>query len=159
MELTYSGEDKMGPETVGSVVGEQGTNSLSLRTMGGAGCVLRVSKVPGTKIYCQLRKGIEVLQNKLGADKGEKLGWGRGQLSLWVPKEHSDWETETKVSPWFLTLWPESGQQMVPCSVSCWDQVSPCLPSLVNLRSSLLSLCNFANFGLFFPLQQSLFFF
>lgn len=82
MELTYSGEDKMGPETVGSVVGEQGTNSLSLRTMGGAGCVLRVSKVSGTKIYRQLRKGIEVLQNKLGAGKGEKLGWGRGQLSM-----------------------------------------------------------------------------
>lgn len=56
----------LGPETVGSVVGEQRTDSLSPWIVGGAGYVSRVFRVSSREIHDQLRKGTEVLESKLG---------------------------------------------------------------------------------------------
>lgn len=55
------------------MVGERGTDSLSLWAVRGAGCVSRVSEVSGMKIHRQLKKHIEGLKSKL-AGKGNRLG-------------------------------------------------------------------------------------
>lgn len=51
---------------MGSVVGEQRTDSLSPWTVGGAGYVSRVFRVSSREIHDQLQKGTEVLESKLG---------------------------------------------------------------------------------------------